>query len=365
MRSLPLPLIRRLIPLKGLQEHALQSLLEQCEWQLTGRGQSLFSVADFESCHIYILSGEAELLYPGGVAVHTPEIPFPLGFGIAGVPVGFARTDCVCLRVDKQLLDRSLCWGQMAAATELELSYQPEHDEEAIWRLTLLKSNLFMKVSPININLMFASLKPMQVKAGEVILRQGESGEGCFFIRRGTATVTRQFPDEPVERHVLNIGYGHCLGEESLVYKTVRNATVTMACDGFLMRLDKTDFMTLLREPEMESIKSNDLDTALANGAVVLDVRSPDEFAVYHLRNASNTPLSSLHLLVSPAVYGNASLIVCCDTGKRSCAAVSLLQKQGLNARYLLNGLNGLSMDQRNSLLSVVLPFPFGESIEA
>jgi rhodanese-related sulfurtransferase len=131
------------------------------------------------------------------------------------------------------------------------------------------------------------------------------------------------------------------------------------------MRLDKTDFMTLLREPEMESIKSNDLDTALANGAVVLDVRSPDEFAVYHLRNASNTPLSSLHLLVSPAVYGNASLIVCCDTGKRSCAAVSLLQKQGLNARYLLNGLNGLSMDQRNSLLSVVLPFPFGESIEA
>ena len=66
MRSLPLPLIRRLVPLNGLNEHSLQLLIEQVDWPLTGRGQLLFSLAEYERFHIYLLSGEAELIYAGG-----------------------------------------------------------------------------------------------------------------------------------------------------------------------------------------------------------------------------------------------------------------------------------------------------------
>lgn len=356
MRSLPLPLIRRFVPLKGLQEHSLHTLLEQCDWQLVGLGQRLFSAADVEQNQLYLLSGEASLVYPDGVVTQTAETLYPLGYGLAGVPLATASTDCVVLQVPKALLNRQLCWDQVASAIELELSYQSEHDDEASWRLTLLKSNLFQKVPPLNVGQIFSRLKPMQVKAGEVILRQGEVGDGCYFIRRGRAAVTRRHPGESADRHIVDIGYGRCFGEDALVYETVRNATVAMSSDGLLMRLDKADFMLLLREPVVEHIKASDLDNRLAAGAVLLDVRLPEEFDVARLLRAQNIPLPGLRLLMEQRELLQRECVVYCDTGSRSRAAVSLLQQAGVNARYLLNGMNGLGPDQRDRLLDVVPP---------
>ncbi len=356
MRSLPLPLIRRLVPLKGLHEHSLQLLLDQSEWQLIGRGQRLFSSADYNRYHFYLLSGEAHISCTSGEALHTAETLFPVGCGVAGSVSATARTDCVCLRVDKQLLDRQLCWDHVAAAIELDLSYQPEHDDEVSWRLTLLKSNLFVKVPPLNVDQIYGRLKPMQVKAGEVILRQGDVGDGCYFIRRGIAAVTRRQPGDDEARHIVDIGYGRCFGEDALVHETVRNATVTMASDGLLMRLDKADFMLLLREPEVEHVKAADLDMALATGAALLDVRTPEEFAVARLAPAHSTPLSCLRLLMSARLHLGQDYIVYCDTGRRSRAAAALLQRQGFRARFLLNGFGSLGQDQRQRLLDVVPP---------
>ena len=356
MRSLPLPLIRRLVPLNGLNEHSLQLLIEQVDWPLTGRGQRLFSIAEYERFHIYLLSGEAELTYAGGSVVHTAEQAFPIGCGLAGLQAAIALTDCVCLRVDKELLDKQLCWDHVAAAIELDLSYQAEHDEEISWRLTLLKSNLFLKVPPLNVGQIFSRLKPMQVKAGDVILQQGDAGDGCYFIRRGKASVTRRNPDEKLDHHIVDIGYGRCFGEDALVYDTVRNASVTMVTDGLLMRLDKADFMLLLREPVVDHIKVTDFDAALAAGSVLLDVRMPEEFDVARLLDATNTPLACLRLLMSTKFALQQDYIVYCDTGRRSRAAVSLLQQKGFRARYLLNGMNGLGSDQRLRFLDVVPP---------
>lgn len=356
MRSLPLPLIRRLVPLNGLHEHSLQLLLEKADWPLTGRGKRLFSSAEYERCHIYLLSGEAELTYAGGSVVHTAEQPFPIGYGVAGLQSAVALTDCVCLFVDKESLDRQLCLDHLAAAIELDLSYQSEQDDEAGWRLTLLKSNLFMKVPPLNVAQIFSRLKPMQVKTGDVILRQGDAGDGCYFIRRGKASVTRRNAGEDADRHIVDIGYGRCFGEDALVYDTVRNASVTMATDGLLMRLDKADFMLLLREPAVDHIKVADIDTALGAGSVLLDVRMPEEFDVTRLVNAVNTPLACLRLMMSTKLGLQQDYIVYCDTGRRSRAAVSLLQDKGFRARYLLNGLNGMGSDQRLRFLDVVPP---------
>ncbi|HQQ63299.1 MAG TPA: cyclic nucleotide-binding domain-containing protein [Pseudomonadales bacterium] len=356
MRSLPLPLIRRLVPLKGLREHSLQVLLEHSEWQLVGRGQRLFSLADYNRCHVYLLSGEAELQFPQGSVVHTAETLFPVGYGLSGLAATLALTDCVCLFIDKQQLDRQLCWDQVAAAIELDLSYQTEHEEEVSWRLTLLKSNLFVKVPPLNVDQIYSRLKPMQVKAGEVILRQGDTGDGCYFIRRGKAAVTRRVAADAPEQHLVEIGYGRCFGEDALVYDTVRNASVTMSTDGLLMRLDKPDFMLLLREPAIEHIKSSDLDVQIASGARVLDVRTRDEFDVARMPGALSAPLGCLRLLAETQLHRQHEYVMYCDSGLRSRAAASLLQKMGFRAKYLLNGLQGLGPDHRQRFLDVVPP---------
>lgn len=356
MRNLPLPLIRRLTPLNGLSDSSLQSLLEQSEWPLLGRGQTLFTAAELERFYIYLLSGEARLSYAAGSLVHTAEESFPMGYGLSGLQSAIAVTDCVCLRVEKNLLDRLLCWDHVAAAIELDLSYQAERDEEASWRLTLLKSNLFLKVPPLNINQIFSRLRPMQVSVGDVILRQGDVGDGCYFIRRGRAKVTRLHAGETEERHIVDIGYGRCFGEDALVYDTVRNASVTMISDGLLARLDKADFMLLLREPPVEHVKATEIDAMLTAGARLLDVRLPEEFDIARMPTAINAPLAYLPLLMATQLDAQDNYIVYCDSGRRSCAAVSLLQQKGFKASYLLNGIDGLTSEQREKLLDIVPP---------
>ncbi len=355
MRNLPLSLVRRLVPLHGLGENSLQLLLEQSECPLIGRGQLLFSAVDSMRFYFYLLSGEAEVRYVSGSALHTAEQRFPIAYEMKDFQSAVALTDCACLRIERAVLDKQLCWDQIASAIELDLSYRAERDDEASWRLTLLRSNLFLKVPPLNVSQIFSRLKPMRVNAGDVILRQGASGDGCYFIRQGRAAVTRHFEDGS-DRHLADIGYGRCFGEDALIHNTVRNATVAMSSDGLLMRLDKADFMLLLREPAVESLKVSDLERALESDAVILDVRLPEEFDIARLPKAINTPLPCLPLFMTTQLDISKQFIVYCDTGLRSRAAVFLMQAKGFSAQYLLHGIDALDARLRAEVLDVVPP---------
>lgn len=349
MRSLPLPIIRRLVPLHSLSETALQTLLEQSELVLVGRGQSLFRPASSNRYTYFLLSGEARLRFADREVIHTAEIRYAVGFGEGHLQSVVAHTDCICLKVDRSQLDRQLCWFHVASAVELGLSSAYEYGDEADWHLTLLRSNLFLKVPPLNIDQIFQKLKPMHVQAGEVILRQGDAGDGCYFIRRGTAAVTRRASDDPRDQHLVDIGYGRCFGEDALIRDTVRNATITMKTDGLLFKLDKSDFMLLLREPEPEYINVSDIDNALTASAILLDVRTQEEFDVLHVRSARHVALPCLGLLPSVEIDAGSEYIVYCDSGRRSRAAAYLLTRAGFRARYVFNGLDGMTEAQRQS----------------
>jgi len=355
MRNLPLTLVRRLVPLRGLSKNSLQLLLGQSECVLTGKGQYMFPAAESAQYYFYLLSGEVDVSYGIGHATYTAEYLFPIGYETRGLQSITALTDCVSLRIERSALDRQLCWDHVASAIELDLSYRSEKDDEASWRLTLLRSNLFLKVPPLNVSQIFSRVKPMRVSAGDVILRQGDVGDGCYFIRQGRATVTRRFEDG-TERHLADIGYGRCFGEDALIHNTVRNATVAMVSDGLLMRLDKADFMLLLREPSVRHIKSAELGALLATDTMLLDVRLPEEFDVARFPTAINTPLTCLPLLMATQLDASKKYLVCCNTGLRSRAAVSLLQEKGFSAQYLLNGIDGLDVQQSAEFLDVVPP---------
>jgi rhodanese-related sulfurtransferase len=69
-------------------------------------------------------------------------------------------------------------------------------------------------------------------------------------------------------------------------------------------------------------------------GAVLLDVRTPEEYRDGHLDGALNIPVSELeaHLAELPA---DRTLVVYCASGRRSARAVGLLRARGLDARDL------------------------------
>ena len=76
-----------------------------------------------------------------------------------------------------------------------------------------------------------------------------------------------------------------------------------------------------------------DLKKLIQNGAVIVDVRSPGEYASGHIKGSINIPVSlipdQLHLLKN-----DKPIITCCASGARSNSARSLLITNGFNEVY-------------------------------
>lgn len=77
------------------------------------------------------------------------------------------------------------------------------------------------------------------------------------------------------------------------------------------------------------------LDTMIAKGAVILDVRTIREFDQGHIKGAINIPLSHLHSGNIP-LDTQAVIITCCSHGLRSVKAVSVLKERGY--KHVYNG---------------------------
>src|SRR5690606_10648384 len=110
---------------------------------------------------------------------------------------------------------------------------------------------------------------------------------------------------------VAMLDAGEWFGEDALLSGKPRNATITMATDGVLMRLDRVDFDELLREPIVQLINADKARELLGEGARWLDVRTADEFEARHLDAAVNMPLNVLRLK-SRLLQNSKRYIACC-----------------------------------------------------
>jgi len=69
-----------------------------------------------------------------------------------------------------------------------------------------------------------------------------------------------------------------------------------------------------------------------AGGAIVVDVRSPEEFKSGHFENSINIPLQGLAQKTAFLKQKNKPIITVCLSGARSSMAVSLLKKESIDA---------------------------------
>ena len=141
---------------------------------------------------------------------------------------------------------------------------------------------------------------------------------------------------------------GDAFGEEALVSEAKRNATVTMRTAGALLRLDKKDFIELLREPLLHRVSMEEAQQKILAGAQWIDVRYPSEFQYDRLPGAINIPLSEIRnafgLLDKDREY-----VVYCQSERRSSAATFLLSQQGYRAYLLQGGLWGTGGERRGA----------------
>lgn len=342
MIPLTLSVLKGFVPFHAFDDARLEILLGHCSRLYARKGQVLIAPGMAQTRAYFLLSG-AVLCTESGKRI-TPAFAFPLHYQRQGQELLVAATDCSLFQIDRDVLDKLLCWSEAAKYLEEDIACQRQFDEHQEWMSLLLKSNLFHKVSPLNLQKVFMHLYPVRVKKGEVIIRQGDVGDCCYVIRQGQAAVTRRVSDSDSNVLLANIGVGRCFGEDALIHEAVRNATITMSSDGLLMRMDKRDFVQLLKEPTVDTLMHIDLDMGLQTGSILLDVRRPEEYHYRHLKGALSMPLASMRLQGRMLdQYG--CYVVYCDTERRSRAAAHFLGQHGLRVRALSGGLNSLPPD--------------------
>ena len=69
---------------------------------------------------------------------------------------------------------------------------------------------------------------------------------------------------------------------------------------------------------------------ALANGAIIVDVRTVGEYRQGHVEGSINVPLDTLAGKVKKLKKMNKPILLCCASGMRSASATSILRNNGI-----------------------------------
>jgi rhodanese-related sulfurtransferase len=70
----------------------------------------------------------------------------------------------------------------------------------------------------------------------------------------------------------------------------------------------------------------------LANGAILIDVRTPAEYAQEKPKNSQNVPLDKIGNKLDKIKKLNKPIVLCCRSGMRSGQATSILKRNGIEA---------------------------------
>jgi rhodanese-related sulfurtransferase len=76
--------------------------------------------------------------------------------------------------------------------------------------------------------------------------------------------------------------------------------------------------------------KSAQIAAFAAKNAVIIDVRTYEEFAGGHIQNSKNIPLQIIESKISDIKKLNKPVIACCRSGNRSGMATRILKQNGI-----------------------------------
>ena len=91
-------------------------------------------------------------------------------------------------------------------------------------------------------------------------------------------------------------------------------------------------------------VKNEDLKSMDQNGALIIDVRTPDEFRPGHIPLSQNIPLLQLEQEIASIKQKNKPVITVCQSGARSGMAATILKKAGVE---VVNGGGWVSLQNK------------------
>ncbi|MEJ2360654.1 MAG: cyclic nucleotide-binding domain-containing protein [Gammaproteobacteria bacterium] len=329
--------LRDFVPVYTLDPERQQELARHARCISLPAGSRLFSIGDSDNNILYLLSGEIELSNPEErmrIQAGTELAMLPLDPHQPHKHTGILRSNAEIIMIERNLMDILLTWNPYSGYVVDEIdALQCDPDD---WMASILQSPVFQRIPPINIQTMFLKLQTCQVREHDIIFRQGDEGDYFYLIRQGTCNVMRS--NHGTDTSVAELKPGQSFGEEALLSKAPRNATVSMKTDGVLVRLSKQDFAKLLEQPVVETINLEQAETLYSRNPAWIDVRQPEEHYLSAIEDSLNIPLSQLRDRLQE-IDRDRPCIVYCDNAHRSSCAVYLLNAYGYEAYVLEYGI--------------------------
>jgi len=341
-------------PFNAFTADMIRSVLKKASVDRLPPGRRIFNQGDMDGKSVFLLSGQIALIAEG-----HPAITIKAGSNEALQAVAdskprevtaLARSSVTLLSVSAELLHEMKQTTPMVSVQKTTPEDDCKESRSRSARIEwVLNSPLFFRLPSPHVQVLTRRLEEISVKAGETVVSEGDDGEYYYVITMGSCMVTRTVKDTDKKSRLAELGVGRGFGEGALIGDVPHSSTVTMQEDGALVRIPKSEFMTLLVTPYIKRVSYEQMLMMQDEGAVLLDVRIHSAFEKMSLRGSINLPLATLWKAAS-ILDKSKEYVVCCDVGKRSTIAAFLMAQQGLNARILEGGLQNLQEQQEDGV---------------
>ena len=338
--------LAKFYPLDKLGPECLEQLAKEAEQVEVGKGEVLFRAGDTDDHTIYVASGVVRGDYPDGKTKSTDGSSLQGRYALGDLqPRRFTATveslTATLIKLDRRYAEKVIVFDQLTKAPGFQHYAQDAGGNR--WVFRLLHNRALHKMPTGAVERLFQRLEEVIAIKDQIIVREGDEADYFYVIKEGSAQVSKQ-----IDGHESVVAYlvrGDTFGEDALLTKSVRNATVSMKTDGKLMRLSTKDFGEILTPPVVDWVNPAKASELAKSGAQVLDVRTEEEFEEAAIKGALNIPLLSLRDRIDE-LDRMRSVVVYCNTGERSAAAAFILGKVGFTAFALQGGLAAM-MKQR------------------
>ncbi|MCX7094708.1 MAG: cyclic nucleotide-binding domain-containing protein [Methylobacter sp.] len=336
-------IIRKLIPLATLPGTRFNALCAEMTVEEVQDG-FLFKKGDVTAQLIYLINGEVTLQAAGLVveviAANSDSARFALAHQIPRKIDAVANGRVRFLRLNNDSVNNppSLAYKEDSSHMVIDETEGDPND----WMTALLRSPIFQRLPPANLQKILMSLESVHYKKGEIILEQGGTGDYYYLIKNGQCVLTRKPSPNAKEIKLAQLANGDTFGEDALLSGAPRNVTITALTDIVLLRLDKKQFISLIKEPSLKFVDYAGMQEAVKKGAILLDVRSQDDYEDQHLDGSINTPFFYLRMQLKTFSHDKPVVVVCQD-GKTSEAAAFLLLRNKIGAMILKGGMDSIA----------------------
>jgi CRP-like cAMP-binding protein len=335
--------LEKLFPLDALRPETREQLGLEAAVSDYARGEVIFNAGDIDEDTIYVLDGEVRLEYPDGrVNVHAAGTTHGRYSLNEAMPRRFTAkvvtSRAKVLRLERRFLEKIITWDQVSR--DPSYRFHEATPGANAWVFRLLHSHAFIRLPTGNLERMFQQFEEHLVKPGEIIMREGDAPDYFYVIREGTASVSKLL--DGAQQVVAYLREGDTFGEDALLSNSPRNATVRMMQGGRLMKLSKASFESVLKPPMVAWVLPAEAAKLVQEGAMLLDVRMPEEFAQRAIAGATNVPLYRLREDMPSKLDPGKRVVVYCNTGERSAAAAFVLNSQGYTVHALHGGLGAM-----------------------